>query len=102
MELSNSSPGTKNTYRFHIENPTKTLGVFLFYGADNEEEYQYREMAGIFKELDRVYKNEDIELEWEWTEDKTIRIFFQGDELLSSKKNRTKQSELIYKFQINP
>ena len=94
--------GTKQKYRFHIKDPTKTLGVFLFYGATNEKEYQYKEIGGKFQTLDRIYKDEEIELEVEWTKDKIVKIFFQGKELISFQKNKTKNSELIFKFEINP
>lgn len=94
-------PNSTGTYEYKFEETLDRLEVFLYYGSDNEEEWRYREINGVFYQLDRIYKKGDIvTLDWEFTEDKILKIFFEGKELVNSNKQNNKKYELIDRFEI--
>ena len=94
-------PNSTGTYEYKFEETLDRLEVFLYYGSDNEEEWRYREINGVFYQLDRIYKKGDVvTLDWEFTEDKILKIFFEGKELVNSNKQNNKKYELIDRFEI--
>jgi molecular chaperone DnaK len=92
---------SKGQYEFVFEEALDRLELFLFYGSKNEEKWKYREISGIFYQLDRVYKiGESIILDWEFDENKILKIFYNRNELVNSNKNSEQNSELIDYFEI--
>jgi molecular chaperone DnaK (HSP70) len=97
----NQNADTKGTYQFEFESSLDRLEVFLYYGSDNEQKYEYKEITGIFKKLDRTYtKGEKIQLDWHFDENRTIKLYFNGEELVNSDKKSLKNSELINQFKL--
>jgi len=97
----NQAPNSKGTYSFVFEDVLDRLELFLYYGADNEEIWQYKEINGIFYQLDKIYKKgEIINLDWEFDENKILKLFYKGIELINSNNNRVKNSELIEEFEL--
>ncbi|MBL0721478.1 MAG: Hsp70 family protein [Sulfurovum sp.] len=93
--------GTSGVYKFIFEETLDRLEIFLFYGADNEEEWKYREIAGVFYGLPQTYKKgESIDLEWEFDENKILTLSFEGKELVSSQDSKQQKSNLITNFEI--
>jgi len=89
-------------YEYTFERLTNRIEIFLYYGSKNEEIYKYKEITGVFKTLDRFYeKNEKITLQWEFDENKTVKIFLEGMEIINSKTNSGTINELIDKFKLN-
>jgi len=98
----NQKADTKGIYEFIFENTLDRLEVFLYYGSDKDEIYNYKEIAGVFEQLDRIYKKgEKINLDWEFDSNKTIKLFFNGKELVNSDKKSLERSELIDIFKLN-
>ena len=108
----NQIPGTKEVYKFKFNEPTYNLEVFLYYGSDKEEKWKYKEINGIFykfnPDTDKESGREDsffregriIDLEWEFDENKILKIFYNGKELVNSDIRDDKNSELLSKFEI--
>ena len=108
----NQIPGTKGVYKFKFNEPTYNLEVFLYYGSDKEEKWKYKEINGIFykfnPDTDKESGREDnffregriIDLEWEFDENKILKIFYNGKELVNSDIRDDKNSELLSKFEI--
>lgn len=98
----NTSPGTTGTYSYKFEKLSNRIDLFLYYGLETEKEYKYKEIAGVFHTLERWYeKGEQVNLEWEFDDNKVVHIFFEGSELLSTNNLNQLQSNLINDFKIN-
>ena len=94
---------TKGSYEFVFEETLDRLDIFLYYGSEQTKAYNYKEIAGVFKKLDKVYKkDEKITLNWEFDSNKTVKIFFNGEELISSDRKNNNGNELIDIFRLNP
>ena len=94
---------TKGSYEFVFEDTLDRLDVFLYYGSEQTKPYNYKEIAGVFKKLDKIYKKgEKITLNWEFDSNKTVKIFFNGEELVSSDRKNNNGNELIDIFKLNP
>lgn len=99
---SHTSPNTKGTYEYKFEKLSNRLDVFLYYGSDNEESYKYKEIAGVFKKLDKVYNKDDkLTIEWELDENKILHIYYNNEILVNTKNNSTLESYLINDFILN-
>jgi len=97
----NQRTNTKGSYTFIFENPTDRLELFLYYGSDNEKVYHYKEIIGIFKQLERNYKKgEKLELQWEFDSNKTIKLFLNAKEIISSDNKQLQRSELLDIFTL--
>ena len=97
----NQEPDRKGSYSFVFEDVLDRLELFLYYGSQSEEEWKYREINGVFYQLDRIYKTgETILLDWEFDENKILKIFYNGNELVSSNDSKEKHSELIDEFEL--
>lgn len=89
--------GTFGKYKYKPEDLTK-LTIFLYYGVDGEDIYTYKEIAGLF--VDRETKRDDeIEIEWELTVDKIVKIYLDGKEIISTG-NSQEKSSIIKDFKI--
>jgi len=98
-----TEPGASGIHKYIFEKLSNKLEIFLYYGSANEDTYKYKEITGIFKTLDRFYdKGEELSVQWEFDSNKTVKIFFNGEELINSKKNSIEKNELIDRFQLNP
>ena len=97
----NQKPNSKGSYEFVFEEVLNRLELFLYYGADNEEEWRYKEINGVFYELDRIYKRgEKLKIDWEFDENKILKLFYNGKELVNSITNKTLKSELLDNFEL--
>ena len=97
----NQEPNSKGSYSFVFEEVLDRLELFLYYGSDSEEEWKYKEISGVFYQLDRVYKTgETLILDWEFDENKILKLFYQGNELVNSNNSKTQSSELINNFEL--
>ena len=97
----NQKPNSKDSYEFVFEEVLNRLELFLYYGADNEEEWKYKEINGVFYELDRIYKRgEKLKIDWEFDENKILKLFYNGEELVNSITNKTLKSELLDNFEL--
>jgi molecular chaperone DnaK len=86
-------------YFYKFEEPSTRVDIFLYYGVDGEQNYKFREIAGAFKELDRVYETgEEIELQWELSMNRIIKIFMNGEEVVSA--SGREEKSMLKKFQI--
>jgi molecular chaperone DnaK len=93
--------GESGIYKFIFDEVSERLDVFLFYGSENEEKWKYREINGVFHTLDRIYKKgESIDLEWKFDENKIVKLFLNGSELLNSDVQKHLQDKLK-DFEIN-
>ena len=94
-------PDSKGSYSFVFEDVLDRLELFLYYGSDSEEKWKYKEISGVFYQLDRVYKTgETLTLDWEFDENKILKLFYDKNELVSSSNNREQSSELINSFEL--
>jgi len=92
---------SRGSYDFIFEDVLDRLELFLYYGSKSEDKWKYREINGVFYPLDRIYKvGESITLDWEFDENKILKIFYDGHELVSSKSNREQSSELLDMFEL--
>lgn len=101
---SNQETNTKGKYIYKFTQTLDRLEVFLYYGSKNEERYKYKEISGIFKNLNNTYKKgEIIELDWEFDINKTIKISFEGVELINSKisVSEKKECDILDSFSLN-
>jgi len=97
----NQEPESKGKYSFIFEEVLDRLELFLYYGSDGEEEWKYREINGIFYNLDRIYKTgEELILDWEFNQNKILKLFYKGNELVSSSNGKKQNSELINDFKL--
>jgi molecular chaperone DnaK (HSP70) len=97
----NQEPNSQGSYSFVFEDVLDRLELFLYYGSQSEEKWKYREINGIFYQLDRIYKTgETITLNWEFDENKILKLFYNGNELVNSSDSKEKSSELIDKFEL--
>ncbi len=88
-------------YSFVFEDVLDRLELFLYYGSESEEKWKYREISGVFYKLDRVYKTgETITLDWEFDENKILKLFYDENELVSSNSIKEKNSELLDEFEL--
>lgn len=101
----NVTLGSRSVYNYTFTNTAKNLELFLYYGSEGEEKepYKLKEVNGVFFELERMYqKSESIQLEWLLDHDKVIKIYFRGQELLTTGNRIKKRYELINDFSLNP
>jgi len=97
----NQKPKSKGNYPFVFEDVLDRLELFLYYGSDSEDKWKYREISGVFYQLNRIYKTgETLTLDWEFDENKILKLFYNGNELVSSSNNREQSSELINSFEL--
>ncbi len=97
----NQEPDSKGSYLFVFEDVLDRLELFLYYGSDSEERWKYKEINGVFYQLDSVYKTgETIIIDWEFDENKILKLFYDGNELVSSTNSKEQSSELIDKFEL--
>jgi molecular chaperone DnaK len=97
----NQKLDSRGTYTFIFEETLDRLELFLYYGSDSEDKWKYREINGIFHKLNKVYKKGDkLELNWEFDENKILKIFFDNIELVNSQNSVLKESELISNFKL--
>jgi len=94
-------PDSKGRYSFVFEEVLDRLELFLYYGSDGEEEWKYKEISGVFYQLDRIYSiGETIILDWEFDENKILKLFYNGNELVKSTNNKQHNSELLDLFEL--
>jgi len=97
----NQELNTTGTYSFKFEDTLDRLELFLYYGSDSEEKWKYREINGVFYQLDRVYKKDEIlTLNWEFNENKILKLFYNGNELVNSANHINKNSKLMNDFEL--
>lgn len=97
----NQDSDTKGSYSFIFEEHTDRLELFLYYGSDNEKPYHYKEITGIFKQLNKNYKKgEKIQIDWEFDSNKTIKLFLNSKEIVSSDAKKLRRSELLDVFTL--
>ena len=97
----NQAPNSKGKYSFIFEDVLDRLKLFLYYGSDSENKWKYKEISGVFYQLDRIYQtDETLTLDWEFDENKILKLFYDGNELVSSSNNREQNSELINSFEL--
>ena len=97
----NQEPNSKGSYSFVFEEVLDRLELFLYYGSDSEEEWKYKEINGVFYNLDRIYKTgEELILDWEFNQNKILKLFYKGNELVSSSNGKKQNSELINDFKL--
>jgi molecular chaperone DnaK len=97
----NQEPDSKGSYSFVFEDVLDRLELFLYYGSQSEEEWKYKEISGVFYQLERVYTTgETLTLDWEFDENKILKLFYDENELVSSSNNREQSSELINSFEL--
>ena len=94
-------PDSRGSYDFVFEESLDRLELFLYYGSDGEDKWKYKEINGVFYQLDRLYKkNEILTLDWEFTSNKILKLFYNGNELVNSNNNTKHNSELIDLFEL--
>lgn len=94
---------SQGSYSFVFKRPSNRLEVFLYYGSESEEVYKYKEIAGAFKTLDRFYEEgEELSLDWEFDENKSVKIYLDEDELFNTTKSMDDMSDVINNFDLNP
>ena len=60
-------PNSNGRYPFVFEDVLDRLELFLYYGSKSEEKWRYKEISGVFYQLERVYKTgETLTLDWEF------------------------------------
>ena len=97
----NQEPDSKGSYSFIFEDVLDRLELFLYYGSKSEEEWKYKEISGVFYQLERVYKTgETLTLDWEFDENKILKLSYKGNELVSSTNSKEQSSELIDSFEL--
>ena len=97
----NQKPDSKGSYSFIFEDVLDRLELFLYYGSKSEEEWKYKEISGVFYQLERVYKTgETLTLDWEFDENKILKLSYKGNELVSSTNSKEQSSELIDSFEL--
>jgi len=97
----NQEPDSRGSYSFVFEDVLDRLELFLYYGSQSEEKWKYKEISGVFYQLERVYKTgETLTLDWEFDENKILKLSYAGNELLSSSNSRKQSSELINSFEL--
>jgi molecular chaperone DnaK len=97
----NQELNTTGTYSFKFEDTLDRLELFLYYGSDSEEKWKYREINGIFYQLDKIYKEgETLTLDWEFDENKILKVFYNGNELVNSANYLNNNSKLISEFEL--
>ena len=97
----NQELDSRGSYSFVFEDVLDRLELFLYYGSDSEEKWKYKEISGVFYQLDRIYKTgETITVDWEFNENKTLKLFYDGNELVSSNNSKEQSSELVDKFEL--
>ncbi|EJF07578.1 molecular chaperone [Thiovulum sp. ES] len=88
------------TYNFKFSETTKRADIFLYYGVDAKDQHKLREIDGAFITLDKFYnKDESIQLDWEFDENRIIKIHHDGKELLSTSK-QIKENKIFSTFSI--
>ena len=94
-------PNSKGSYSFVFEDVLDRLELFLYYGSKSEEEWRYKEISGVFYQLERIYKTgETLILDWEFDENKILKLSYKGNELVSSINSKKQSSELIDRFEL--
>lgn len=94
-------PNSRGNYSFVFEDVLDRLELFLYYGSKSEEEWRYKEISGVFYPLERVYKTgETLILDWEFDENKILKLSYNGNELVTSTNNKEQSSELIDSFEL--
>jgi molecular chaperone DnaK (HSP70) len=97
----NQKPNSTGSYDFIFEESLDRLELFLYYGSDGEDRWKYKEISGVFYQLDRFYKKDEIlTLNWEFTSNKILKLFYNGSELVNSHNNKKHNSELIDLFEL--
>ena len=94
-------PNSNGRYPFVFEDVLDRLELFLYYGSKSEEKWRYKEISGVFYQLERVYKTgETLTLDWEFDENKILKLSYKGNELVSSINSKKQTSELIDRFEL--
>jgi len=94
-------PDSSGSYDFIFEESLDRLELFLYYGSDGEDRWKYKEINGVFYHLDEFYKKgEKLTLDWEFTSNKILKLFYNGNELVNSNNNTKHNSELIDLFEL--
>jgi len=97
----NQKLDSEGVYSFVFEDVLDRLEIFLYYGSDSEETWRYREISGVFYQLDKTYKTgEEIILDWVFDDNKILSIFYDGSELVSSSNDSEYNSELLDIFEL--
>lgn len=97
----NQELNSTGSYSFEFEDVLDRLELFLYYGSNSEEKWKYKEISGVFYQLDRVYKKgEKLTIDWEFDENKILKLFYNGNELVSSTTKKNSYSELINNFEL--
>ena len=99
----NAILGSRSNYDYKFNGSAKNLELFLYYGSEGDADHKFKEINGVFYELERMYqKGESVQLEWLLDHDKAIKIYFRGKELLTTGNSVRKRYELINDFSLNP
>ena len=94
-------PNSNGRYPFVFEDVLDRLELFLYYGSKSEEKWRYKEISGVFYQLERIYKTgETLILDWEFDENKILKLSYEGNELVSSINSKKQSSELIDRFEL--
>jgi len=94
-------PNSNGRYPFVFEDVLDRLELFLYYGSKSEEKWRYKEISGVFYQLERIYKTgETLILDWEFDENKILKLSYEGNELVSSINSKKQTSELIDRFEL--
>ncbi|MDQ7074000.1 MAG: Hsp70 family protein [Gammaproteobacteria bacterium] len=97
----NQALDSNGQYGFVFEDVLDRLELFLYYGSEGEDKWKYREIGGVFHPLDRGYEiGDEINLDWSFDENKILKIFYNGCELVSSSQVRKQSSELLDDFEL--
>ena len=94
-------PNSNGRYPFVFEDVLDRLELFLYYGSKSEEKWRYKEISGVFYQLERIYKTgETLILDWEFDENKILKLSYEGNELVRSINSKNQSSELIDRFEL--
>ncbi len=97
-----TEPGSHGTYNYTFEKLSNRLEVFLYYGANSEEPYKYKEITGVFKTLDKFYDKGDVlTIEWHLDENKILHIYYDGDLLVNTEDTANVSSDLVEYYVLN-
>lgn len=99
---SNTDPDSSGSYEYIFEKLSNRLDIFLYYGAEKEAPYKYKEITGIFKTLDRFFKEgESLTIDWELDENKILHIYHNNEPLVDTKDTSNISSDLVESYELN-
>ena len=91
-----TSPESEGEYEYQFENISNRIELFLYYGVENEDAYKYKEIAGVFKDLDDFYrKGQSLTLTWKFDGNKIAHMYYKDELLVNTQQQEVTYSSLI-------